>query len=204
MVTLIKYGNSYNVNVMKIDGLSTAQKPIDKIDGMTIPNGSVYTEIDTNTSFRFDAENKTWHEISNGYVTLDDDGFIPIEYIPPEIIERMYTVTNDTARFALTTDEVQNGDVVYVNSTQIMYLVKDDTKLSSEAGYKEFAAGIAGRAIADEDGNNIKQTYVKKTGAQYVPLDENNKYYTVNGIRVYVSGTEPTGSIPEGSLGIGF
>ena len=162
MVTLIKYGNSYNVNVMKIDGLSTAQKPTGKIDGMAIPNGSVYTEIDTNTSFRFDAENKIWHKISNDYVTLDDDGFIPIEYIPPEIIERMYTVTNDTARFALTTDEVQNGDVVYVNSTQIMYLVKDDTRLSSEAGYKEFAAGIAGRAIADEDGNNIKQTYVKK------------------------------------------
>ena len=186
MVTLIKYGNSYNVNVMKIDGLSTAQKPTDKIDGMAIPNGSVYTEIDTNTSFRFDAENKTWHKISNNYVTLDDDGFIPIEYIPPEIIERMYTVTNDTARFALTTDEVQNGDVVYVNSTQIMYLVKDDTKLSSEAGYKEFAAGIAGRAIADEDGNNIKQTYVKKA-------DEYNAGKTVlAGTQVYIDGNTYT------------
>lgn len=36
----------------------------------------------------------------------------------------------------------------------------------------------------------------------YVPMSTN--YFTVNGIRVYVSATEPTGTIPEGSIGIGF
>ena len=110
----------------------------------------------------FDAENKVWHKVSKNYVTLDENGFIPLENMPPEIIERMYGVEDDEARFELTTDEVQNGDVVYVNDTQIMYLVVDETALDSEDGYKEFAAGIAGKAIADEDGNNIEQTYVKK------------------------------------------
>ena len=35
----------------------------------------------------------------------------------------------------------------------------------------------------------------------YVPMSTN--YFTVNGIRVYVSATEPTGTIPEGSIWIG-
>lgn len=90
------------------------------------------------------------------------DGLIPTSEIPPEVFERMVVVENDTARFALTSDDVQNGDVVYVNDTQLMYFVVDDTKLSTEAGYKPFAAGIAAKAIADEDGNNIKQTYQTK------------------------------------------
>lgn len=96
---------------------------------------------------------------------LDEEGLIPIEEIPPEVIERMYSVQDDTARFALTTDEVQNGDFVYVNSTQAMYLVIDDTHLNTEAGYKEFAGGIAARALADEDGVNFKQYYLKKADA---------------------------------------
>ena len=29
-------------------------------------------------------------------------------------------------------------------------------------------------------------------------------YIVVNGIRVYVSSTEPTGDIPDGSIGLGF
>lgn len=117
---------------------------------------------------------------------LDEDGLIPIEYIPPEVIERMYAVQDDTARFALTTDEVQNGDFVYVNSTQAMYLVIDDTKLDREAGYKEFAGGIAARAIADKDGNQIDTTYVKK-------VDEYNAGKTVpSGTSVTIDGTTYT------------
>ncbi len=240
MVQLVKYGSRFNTNVMRIDGLSTETKPVDKFDGMAIPNGSIYTEIDTGDKYMFDAENKVWYKVSKNYVSLDEHGFVPLENLPPEIYERMYGVADDDARFDLTTDEVQNGDVVFVNDTQIMYLVVDDTKLDSEDGYKEFAAGIAGKAIADEDGVNFKQGYLKKADAftpSQTQLDAMNSgidstkvaqigtneanisleqakttgmteggsnYITVGGIRVYISATEPTGTIPEGSLGIGF
>ena len=71
MVTLIKYGalsggEKYNINQMYIDGLSTDSKPTTTIDGMGIPNGSVYTEIDTGTTYMFDAANATWYEVSIG------------------------------------------------------------------------------------------------------------------------------------------
>lgn len=92
---------------------------------------------------------------------LDNDGLIPISYIPPIAFEQCVTVQDDTARFALTTDDVQNGDCVYVNSSQIMYFVVDDTKLDQAAGYKALAAGIAAQAVADKDGNDITTTYLK-------------------------------------------
>lgn len=92
---------------------------------------------------------------------LDNDGLIPISYIPPIAFEQCVTVQDDTARFALTTDDVQNGDCVYVNSSQIMYFVVDDTKLDLVAGYKALAAGVAAQAVADKDGNDITTTYLK-------------------------------------------
>ena len=101
-------------------------------------------------------------------VHLDDHGLIPMEYIPPQVFERMVTVANDTERFALTTDDVQNGDWVYVNSTQIMYFVSDEDHLDTEAGYTPVAAGIAAKAVADKDGNQIDTTYQTK-------FDNNNK-----------------------------
>lgn len=70
-------------------------------------------------------------------------GTVPITNLPPSVIERMSVVKDDTERFALTTDSVQNGDVVKVQSSNLMYYVVDDSKLSTEAGYEVFKAGSA-------------------------------------------------------------
>lgn len=102
-------------------------------------------------------------ELIGGVVILDQDGLIPLNVIPKVAFAECVTVENDTARFALTTDDVQNGDTVYVNSTQIMYFVVDETKLDLEAGYKPLAAGIAAQAVADKNGNDITTTYQTKT-----------------------------------------
>ena len=71
MVSLIKYGAlsggvKYNINQMWICGLSTDSKPTTTIDGMPIPNGSVYTEVDTGKNFMFSYSNTTWYEVSIG------------------------------------------------------------------------------------------------------------------------------------------
>ena len=55
----------------------------------------------------------------------------------------MIPVKDDTARKALTSSDVQKGDVVKVESTGQMYFVVDDTKLSTDAGYMQFTAGAA-------------------------------------------------------------
>lgn len=92
-------------------------------------------------------------------VQLDDEGLIPISVLPPVAFANCVTVADQTARYALTTDDVQNGDTVYQNDTQVMYFVVDDTKLDQSAGYKALAAGIAAQAVADKNGNDITTTY---------------------------------------------
>ena len=66
MVTLSKYGAKYNRNILFLEGLSTDTKPTDEFDGLSIQNGSEYTEVDTGKKFLFDYDNATWYEVQTG------------------------------------------------------------------------------------------------------------------------------------------
>ena len=97
-----------------------------------------------------DAASKSHTHGDADIITLSSSkltGVIPIELIPKAALERLHTVTDDTARFALTTEVVQTGDSVKVQSGTDgrvhMYYVVDDSKLDSEAGYEEYSAGAA-------------------------------------------------------------
>lgn len=70
-------------------------------------------------------------------------GTINIDRLPKAALERLIVVTDDTARFALTTATAQSGDTVKVTSTGKMYLIKDESKLSSEDGYEPYTASSA-------------------------------------------------------------
>ena len=109
---------------------------------------------------------KQMNEILSQKADLDENGLIPISELPQIAFSECITVQNQTERFALTSDDVQKGDTVYQNDTQIMYFVIDITNLDNEAGYKPFAAGIAAQAIADKDGNEITETYQRKINSQ--------------------------------------
>lgn len=62
MNTLVKIGDVYNVGVLYINGLSTDNKPTDKIEKVKIPNGSEYLEIDTGKNFSYNEVTKQWVE----------------------------------------------------------------------------------------------------------------------------------------------
>ena len=70
-------------------------------------------------------------------------GVLSLSNIPAGALERLIPVADDTARFKLTKDNAQNGDVIKVTTTGKMYFIKDETKLSTEDGYEVFAAGTA-------------------------------------------------------------
>ena len=74
---------------------------------------------------------------------LDSNGKLNTSVIPALAINNIKTVANDTARKALTTSDVQNGDVVIVTATNKTYFVIDDTKLSQDAGYTEILTPAA-------------------------------------------------------------
>lgn len=70
-------------------------------------------------------------------------GTIDIDRLPKAALERLVVVADDTARFKLTTSTAQVGDTVKVTSTGKMYLIKDESKLSSEDGYEPYTASSA-------------------------------------------------------------
>lgn len=70
-------------------------------------------------------------------------GTIDIARLPHGALERLVIVEDDTARFKLTTANIQLGDTVKVTKTEKMYYVVDESKLSSEAGYAVYTAGTA-------------------------------------------------------------
>jgi len=85
------------------------------------------------------------HTHGNGDITGIDaskitSGTIDIARIPAAALERLVVVADDTARFKLTSAQVQVGDTVKVTSTNKMYFVKDASKLSTEAGYEPYTA----------------------------------------------------------------
>lgn len=70
-------------------------------------------------------------------------GTISIDRLPKAALERLVVVADDTARFKLTTATAQVGDTVKVTATNKMYLIKDDSKLNTEAGYEPYTASSA-------------------------------------------------------------
>lgn len=81
--------------------------------------------------------------VANGVATLDGDALIPITQIPPAALERLVVVANQTARYALTTTSVQNGDTVKQTDTGEFYYVIDQTNLGNSSGYAVYTAGTA-------------------------------------------------------------
>ena len=50
-----------------------------------------------------------------------------------------------------------------------------------------------------------KDSYSKaESDTKFVPKDADDKYLTVNGIRLYIASSAPTGNIPDGSVGVGW
>ena len=138
--------------------------------------------------------NSQLEQILGSKANLDSDGLIPVSEIPPMAMEHMKLVQTTADMYNLTIDDVQNGDTVFVNETKVMYLVIDETKLDQAAGYKEYAAGTASRAIADKNGNDITTTYQTKIDRLIMDPTEN--------AILYIQATQPSGTIPEGSIWI--
>ena len=68
-------------------------------------------------------------------------GLIPIERIDPSVLERNVTVASYEEMLALTNDQIQNGDSVFINGiTPSAWFVIDDTKLGTADAFIQYAA----------------------------------------------------------------
>ena len=98
-------------------------------------SGSVSSDFGSNITISTTLANFDASKITSGTIDIDR--------LPKAALERLIVVTDDTARFKLTTATVQSGDTVKVTSTGKMYLIKDESKLNSEDGYEPYTASSA-------------------------------------------------------------
>ena len=237
MVTLIKYGalsggEKYNVNVLNIDGLSTDTKPTvtyieygsdgREVGRMGIPNGSLYTEIDTGDTYMYDADNTTWHKVSIGGGGGGTQGGIVL------VGETTTALTDEATTNPITVDgqsyTAQPNDAVIYGSKEFLF---DGTKwhefgdlsglASKDIGAMTgYAKASTGSAIATTDTlnqaigkvekrvevneNNILSEQAKTTGMD----NGGDNYISINGIPIYCDTSEPNGVIIPNALGIGW
>ena len=191
MVTLIKYGalsggEKYNVNVLSLDGLSTDTKPIGTfieygVDGreigrVGIPNGSLYTEIDSGDTYMYDSTGSQWHKVSIGGGSVKPEGGIIL----------VGETTTPLTDGATTNPIVVDGQSYTAQPTD-----------AGIYGNKEFLYTGA-RWIEFGDVSEITDVIAG------IDHTENNYIEMKNGVRLYISSTAPTGNIPDGSVGVGW
>lgn len=145
--------------VKKVDKIAgsvgdiTTQKTITLTGAVT---GSVTTDLTGNITI-----NTTTGSIDATKLA----GTVPLESIPKDAQAKIVQVNSDEARLALTTDDVQNNDVVVVvdtdGSTSSVYWVSDASKLGTDDAanaFTPFPAGVA--AVVDWSGvQNKPETF---------------------------------------------
>lgn len=135
----------------------TTQKTITLTGAVT---GSVTTDLTGNITI-----NTTTGSIDATKLT----GTVPLESIPKDAQAKIVQVDSDDARLALTTDDVQNNDVVVVvdtdGNTSSVYWVSDASKLGTADAanaFTPFPAGVA--AAVDWSGvQNKPETFPPST-----------------------------------------
>lgn len=125
--------------------------------GDLVGNASTATALKTARTITLDAggasSSASFNGTSNIAISLSQvdagivsKGVLPLSVIPQAALERLVKVTNQAARFALTTDNVQLGDSVLQTDTGVMYVVVDTANLTNANGYQEYKAGTAASA----------------------------------------------------------
>lgn len=103
-------------------------------------------------------------------------GTIALERLPQGALERLVPVENREARFNLTKEQVQLGDIVQELDTHEMYVVVDEENLDNDSGYTVFSAGIATLAeAANKLANSITINGVPFDGSESVTIYDDTK-----------------------------
>lgn len=132
-----------SVNLSQLGGITFNANDFIQYNGSTLVN---VTPSTVKTSLNLTKSDVGLSNVPNVDTTNASNittGTLPLSVIPAGALERMVIVADQTARFALTTASVQNGDTVKQNDTGTMYFVVDDTNLNNASGYQVYTAGAA-------------------------------------------------------------
>ena len=134
---MTSYANEkINTSTQEVSNISDNVNRISSNIDAHIADGSIHLTAEDVTNFDNKAAGNHKH-LNDGHVTVSAaniTGMIAVERLDPSVLERNYTVTSYEEMMALTKNEIQNGDSVFINGTkQSAWFVVDDTKLGEES-----------------------------------------------------------------------
>ena len=133
---MTSYANEkINTSTQEVSNISDNVNRISSNIDAHIADSSIHLTAEDVTNFDNKAAGNHKH-LNDGHVTVSAaniTGMIAVERLDPSVLERNYTVTSYEEMMALTKNEIQNGDSVFINGTkQSAWFVVDDTKLGEE------------------------------------------------------------------------
>lgn len=116
-------------------------------------------------------------------------GTIDLANLPAGALERMVVVADETARLAITKNDVQKGDTVKQTDTGVMYYVKDDSLLKGEDDGEggTYAQAQPGAFEVYSAGSATSAPWSGITGKpeSYTPSAHNQDGSTINALTGY-------------------
>lgn len=141
---MTSYANEkINTSTQEVSNISNTVNAISSNIDAHIADGSIHLTAEDVTNFDNKAAGNHKH-LNDGHVTVSAaniTGMIAVERLDPSVLERNYTVTSYEEMMALTKNEIQNGDSVFINGTkQSAWFVVDDSKLGTVDAFIQYAA----------------------------------------------------------------
>ena len=141
---MTSYANEkINTSTQEVSNISDNVNEISSNIDAHIADGSIHLTAEDVTNFDNKAAGNHKH-LNDGHVTVSAaniTGMIAVERLDPSVLERNYTVTSYEEMMALTKNEIQNGDSVFINGTQqSAWFVVDDSKLGTVDAFIQYAA----------------------------------------------------------------
>lgn len=143
-----------------------------------IEDSSIHITTEDAINFNNKAPGDHKH-LNDGHVivsTANIVGMIAVERLDPSVLERNYTVSNYEEMLALTINEVQNGDSVFINgASQSAWFVVDDTKLGTTDAFVQYA--VPAKELTWENITNKPSTLAEFNITTLYTKDEINTLY---------------------------
>ena len=155
--------------------------------------------VGAGNSVTFNGESDVALVIGNIDASKVNQGTLPLSVVPKGALERVVHVTNEAARFQLTTSTVQLGDTVIQDDTGIMYIVVDESNLNSASGYEEYAAATAADALHADEADVAGKLATARTVITNLASTSTASFDGTTNITPGVTGTLP---IANGGTGI--
>ena len=141
---MTSYANSeIETVIQEANTISTNVESISSNINNHIADSSIHLTTSDVENFDNKADSDHKHLNNNTVIVSASNiiGLIPIERIDPSVLERNVTVASYEEMLALTNDQIQNGDSVFINGiTPSAWFVIDDTKLGTADAFIQYAA----------------------------------------------------------------